>query len=145
MGYYACWILQSLYWNLGSYVDKGFYGSCRGQQFTIIIYRSSYKLKRDKEKITKILSKILALRAEKIIPIIIYSDQTGFVKNRNPLGNIRWLLRLIWSNKLVTCPMATLTWCSEGLWQRWMEIFKKRFGYGWRFIRWLNLIYTNVR
>ena len=46
-------------------------------------------LKRDKEKITKILSKILALRAEKIIPIIIYSDQTGFVKNRNPLGNIR--------------------------------------------------------
>ncbi len=41
----------------------------------------------------KILSKILALRLEKVLPFIVKEDQTGFVKGRS--HNVRRLINII--------------------------------------------------
>ena len=43
----------------------------------------------------KLLSKILAMRLEKVLPYIIKEDQTGFIKGRNSCDNMRRLLNII--------------------------------------------------
>lgn len=43
----------------------------------------------------KILSKLIALRLENVIPKIIHADQTGFVKNRYGADNVRRLLHIL--------------------------------------------------
>lgn len=43
----------------------------------------------------KLLSKILALRLERVSPFIIREDQTGFIKCRNSSHNVRRLLNII--------------------------------------------------
>uniref|UniRef100_A0A3B4WXV4 Reverse transcriptase domain-containing protein n=1 Tax=Seriola lalandi dorsalis TaxID=1841481 RepID=A0A3B4WXV4_SERLL len=43
----------------------------------------------------KILSKLVALRLEDVIPKIIHADQTGFVKNRHGADNVRRLLHIL--------------------------------------------------
>lgn len=42
----------------------------------------------------KLLSKILAVCIEKILPTIIGTDQTGFIQGRNSSDNIRRLLNV---------------------------------------------------
>ncbi len=43
----------------------------------------------------KVLSKIVAVRLEGILPLIIKADQTGFIKGRNSCDNVRRLLNII--------------------------------------------------
>uniref|UniRef100_A0AAZ1XF97 Reverse transcriptase domain-containing protein n=1 Tax=Oreochromis aureus TaxID=47969 RepID=A0AAZ1XF97_OREAU len=43
----------------------------------------------------KILSKIIALRLEDIMPKIIHADQTGFIKNRHGAENVQRLLHIL--------------------------------------------------
>lgn len=43
----------------------------------------------------KLLSKILALSLEKVLPFIINEDQTGFAKGRSSTHNVRRLLNII--------------------------------------------------
>lgn len=43
----------------------------------------------------KLLSKMLALRLDKVLPYIVKGDQTGFVKGRNSCDNMRRLLNII--------------------------------------------------
>lgn len=47
----------------------------------------------------KILSKLIALRLEDVIPKIIHADQTGFVKNRYGADDVRRLLHILNSKK----------------------------------------------
>uniref|UniRef100_A0A3Q2T5F5 Uncharacterized protein n=1 Tax=Fundulus heteroclitus TaxID=8078 RepID=A0A3Q2T5F5_FUNHE len=46
-----------------------------------------------------ILSKLIALRLEDVIPKIIHADQTGFVKNRHKADNVCRLLHILKSAK----------------------------------------------
>lgn len=45
----------------------------------------------------KILTKILSLRLESIVPKIVHPDQTGFVKGRQSFHNLRRLFNIIYS------------------------------------------------
>lgn len=45
----------------------------------------------------KLLSKLLALRLEHVLPTIISVDQTGFIRNRHLFSNLRQLFNIIYS------------------------------------------------
>ncbi len=49
----------------------------------------------------KILAKMLAKRLESVLPTIIHSDQTGFIKNRLLSHNIRRAFNIIYSSILI--------------------------------------------
>ncbi len=54
----------------------------------------------------KILSKLIALRLENIIPKIIHADQTGFVKNRYGADNVHRLLHILTTAQKNRNPMC---------------------------------------
>lgn len=96
----------------------------------------------------KILAKILARRLENIIPSIISSDQTGFIKNRYSFFNIRRLFNILY------CPTphdpgnieVMLSLDAEKAFDRveWDYLFKtlEVFHFGPKFISWIRLLYT---
>lgn len=43
------------------------------------------------------MAKILAARPEKLLPQIIFTDQTGFILNRHSSSNLRRLLNIVYS------------------------------------------------
>lgn len=43
----------------------------------------------------KIIAKALAMRLEKVLPWLVYSDQNGFVKNHQGFHNVRRVLNLV--------------------------------------------------
>lgn len=48
----------------------------------------------------KILSKLLALRLDSILPSIISPDQTGFIRNRHSFSNLRQVFSTIYNPHL---------------------------------------------
>lgn len=48
---------------------------------------------------TKVLAKALALRLEKVLPLIISKEQTGFITGRQLFYNVRTLLNVIYSKE----------------------------------------------
>jgi len=96
----------------------------------------------------KILAKILARRLENIIPSIISSDQTGFIKNRYSFFNIRRLFNILY------CPsppdpgnievMLSLDAEKAFDWVEWDYLFRtlKAFNFGPKFISWVRILYT---
>ena len=91
-----------------------------------------------------ILAKVLALRLESVLPTVISSDQTGFIKNRHLFFNIR---RDVYTPSSSQCPEALLALDAEKAFDRveWDYLFYvlKRFGFGDAFISWVNLLYTS--
>ena len=57
----------------------------------------------------KILSKLIALRLEDVVPKIIHSDQTGFVKDRYGADNVRRLLHILNSAQKSRNPMLIMS------------------------------------
>lgn len=94
----------------------------------------------------KILTKILSLRLEQVLPSIISSDQTGFVKQRPLFFNIRRLLNVLYS------PCQSVSECllsmdAEKAFDRveWNFLFEtmSKFGFGDSFISWMRLLYSS--
>lgn len=56
----------------------------------------------------KILTKILAMRLEKVLPLLVHSDQVGFVKGRSSSDNLWRLLHLMWLSHDKNVPVAAL-------------------------------------
>ena len=73
---------------------------------------------------TKILVKTLACRLEKVLPIIISREQTGFIKGCRLYYNVRNFLNV-----------------DRVEWNYLFAVFAK-FGFGESFISWLRLLYT---
>lgn len=87
----------------------------------------------------KLLSKILALRLEKVLPFIIKEDQTGFVKGRKSSDNIRKAPKFnsaftkLWRpiphtlprrrKSVRSCWMVVSVFCLRGIWTGW-NIYK---------------------
>lgn len=66
----------------------------------------------------KLLSKILAMRLEKILSMIIGIDQTGFIQGRNSSDNIRCLLNVIYSFKVKSIDGLVLSLDAEKAFDR---------------------------
>ena len=56
----------------------------------------------------KVPSKVLAMRLEKVLPRIIYTDQVGFVKSKTSTDNLRRLLHLMWLSQTEDTQVAAL-------------------------------------
>ena len=97
----------------------------------------------------KILAKLIDNRLREVIPNLINSDQTGFVKGRNIVHNIRRSLDLIEITKLKKIPAVILTIdmekCFDRLEHSAIYGSLRYFNFGDTFIRWTSLFYTNFQ
>lgn len=95
----------------------------------------------------KILSKILALRLEKILPTIINNDQTGFITGRNSCNNVRRILNIIQLCQQNNLKGMVVSLDAEKAFDRieWDFLFftLKEFDLGKDFIEWVKLLYHN--
>lgn len=92
-------------------------------------------------------AKIIARRLEKVLPSLIHSDQTGFVKHRFASDNIRRLLHIIHCAPDIASPCAILSIDAEKAFDMlewsylWFTLEKRGFGNG--FIRMLQTLYSS--
>lgn len=73
----------------------------------------------------KLLSKILAMRLEKVLPCIVGEDQTGFVKGQNSSDNVRRLLNIIQLSWNSNDPALVLSLDAEKAFDqvKWLYLF----------------------
>ena len=95
----------------------------------------------------KILTKSLARRLHKVLPLIIDLDQTGFTKGRYIGENIRTIVDLIDYTSLRNKPGIILLLDFEKAFDtiKWSFIFQslQLFNFGPEFIQWIKTIYYN--
>lgn len=93
----------------------------------------------------KILSKILALRLQRVLPSVISLDQTGFMPDRQSSHNTRRLLNILHSPSS-EAPEIVLSLDAEKAFDRveWLYLYEvlERFGLDNNFIQWVRLLYS---
>ena len=94
----------------------------------------------------KLLAKVLAMRLDSILPSLISTDQTGFIKNRHSFFNIRRLFNIMYAPPSPTCSEAVVSLDAEKAFDRveWEYLFYtlRKFGFCEKFISWVRLLYT---
>jgi len=94
----------------------------------------------------KIICKALAKRLDKITPLIIHPDQTGFIKGRQSAANTCRLLNLIDYSYSKNLKSYILSLDAEKAFDRvnWTFLFATlhKFGFGNSFINWLKILYS---
>lgn len=94
----------------------------------------------------KILSKIIALRLQRVLTNIITTDQTGFMLGRHSFHNTRRLLNII-SAPSSTTPEVIISLDAEKAFDRveWSYLFfiLQKFGFNQKFISWIRLLYAD--
>ena len=97
----------------------------------------------------KILSKLLAVRLNKVIPRIIHNDQSGFIKNRGLTDNIMNLLSLIELCETENIPVLLISFDYEKAFARveWQVLFKilHRIGFPQEYISMIKAMYKNIQ
>ena len=95
----------------------------------------------------KLLAKMLARRLETVLPTIVGTDQTGFVKDRHSFHNVRRLFDIVYAPTPSDTPEVVISMDAEKAFDRveWPYLFSllKRFGFGNTFISWIRLLYTS--
>ena len=98
----------------------------------------------------KILTQLLAIRLQKVIPTIINSDQVGYIKNRYIAENIRIL------SDILVLQLTDLEDMEAYITQidfekafdsvEWKFLFNtlKTLNFGENFIKWIKTLYTNI-
>ncbi len=96
----------------------------------------------------KILTKSLAFRLQKVLPLIINSDQTGYIKGRYIGENIRTISDLIEYTSLMNMPGVILLIDFEKAFDtiKWSFPVKslEYFNLGKMFVNWIKVIYKNT-
>lgn len=94
----------------------------------------------------KILSKTLAFRLEQQLPSLIAPDQTGFIKGRLGLFNLRRFFNIL-NTPSASTPEIALSLDAEKAFDRveWDYLFYtlNKFGFGPKFISWIRLLYSS--
>lgn len=94
----------------------------------------------------KILSKILAGRLEGVLPILVKSDQTGFVKNRCSNSNMRRLLNILQFSQNKNYRALAISLDAEKAFDRveWGYLFDviNKVNLGHAFVGWVKLLYS---
>ena len=97
----------------------------------------------------KIITKVLATRLENILPQIVHPDQVGFIKGRSSTDNVRRLLHLMQINHNKKTPIAAISLDAQKAFDRvewsYLHYTLRKFGCGDRFIKWVNVIYSDPR
>lgn len=97
----------------------------------------------------KILTKVIAIRMENILPHLIHMDQVGFVKGRTSSDNVRRLLHLMWQNRNNDTPVVALSLDAHKAFDRvewsFLQYTLKAFGFGEGLIKWVSVIYADPR
>ena len=95
----------------------------------------------------KLLAKMLARRLETVLPTIVGTDQTGFVKDRHSFHNVRRLFDIVYAPTPSDTPEVVISMDAEKAFDRveWPYLFSllKHFGFGNTFISWIRLLYTS--
>ena len=95
----------------------------------------------------KILTKLLALRLQKVLPSIISPDQTGYLKGRYIGDNIRTIFDIIEYTKIKQIPGMMVLIDFEKAFDSisWNFLFKTldAFNFGDNFKKWIKIIYSN--
>lgn len=96
-----------------------------------------------------ILSKILAMRLEKVLTTVINEDQVGFVKGRSSADNRRRLLHLMWISREESVPVAAFSLAAMKVFDRvewgYLTYALEAFGFGEGFIKWVRVLYSASR
>ena len=96
----------------------------------------------------KLLTKILANRLKPLLPAIISTNQTGYVKNRSILDSIRIIQDLIHHQNLKNQPGILLMIDFKKAFDsiEWSFILNalKKFNFGPNFTNWIKTIYTDI-
>jgi len=96
----------------------------------------------------KLASKTIACRIKEVIPSIINSDQTGFMKGRYIGENIRKTIDIIEHAESHKCAGMIFSIDFEKAFDKleWDFIFKvlRHYGFGETLCKWISLFYTNI-
>ena len=94
----------------------------------------------------KILTKILALRLESVLPTVVHPDQTGFVKGRQLYHNLRRLFNIVYSEHSSQLPEVVISLDAHKAFDRieYGHLFRtlSRFGFGPTFTSWIHTLYS---
>ena len=95
----------------------------------------------------KILSFVLAKRLQTVIPCLINSDQTGYIKQRNMTTNIRLISEIIEVCEKQGLPGAIISLDFEKAFDslnwNFMQKVVKKFGFGNFFSTWITILYND--
>lgn len=95
----------------------------------------------------KILSKILAIRLESMLPSIVKNDQTGFIQGRYSTHNVRRLLNIIQHSAQFSPEALLISLDAEKAFDRleWPYLFftLQQFGLGEDFVKWIQILYMS--
>lgn len=96
----------------------------------------------------KILAKVLALRMQKVLPDIIHSDQTGFMKGRNIADNIRKTIEVVnhAHKKRIEFLVMTIDYqkCFDYLQHSALWKCLEYFNFGESYVNWIRLLYNKI-
>lgn len=94
---------------------------------------------------SRIFSKILASRLNKVVPSLVHPDQVGFIRNRHSSDNLRRLIDIMWAVRDDAAPTVALLLDIEKAFDRveWEYLFLvlEHLGFGGVFLGLLRLIY----
>lgn len=96
----------------------------------------------------KILAKTLALRLQPTLPNLIAEEQTGFMKNRNIVTNIRKTIEVIKSTHSRNMPAIVMVLdyhkCFDSIEHTAIWGCLRYFNFGEKFISWIKLLFTDL-